>query len=83
MMYDAEPEIELPVNCPRCGQKSLSDFRLTVVAEGLQTNQIRLYANCHLASWDASETELEQIREHLDSLWSAGWQAACMQFEYC
>jgi hypothetical protein len=82
MMFEAEPEIELPVSCPCCGQQSLSEFRLGVVAEALQTHQMRLYANCHLAGWDASDAELEEIREHLDGLWSAGWQAACMQFEY-
>lgn len=76
-----EPEIELPVSCPCCGKQSLSDFRLTVVAEALQTHQLRLYANCHAAGWDASEAELERIRSHLDTIWATGWEAVCSQFD--
>jgi hypothetical protein len=70
-MTDAE--VMLPVRCPQCGQQSLAEFRFGVVAEGLQTRQMRLYAHCHLASWDASEFELERMRAHLDELWNDGW----------
>lgn len=70
-MTDAE--VLLPVRCPQCGQQSLSEFRFSVVAEGLQTRQMRLYAHCHLESWDASEFELERMRSHLDEMWNDGW----------
>jgi hypothetical protein len=33
--------------------------------EALQTLEIRLYAECHLTSWEASELELAQIREYM------------------
>jgi hypothetical protein len=77
-----EPEIELPVNCPCCGQQSLSDFRVTVVAEALQTNQMRLYAKCHITGWEASQAELERIRDHLETVWAAGWQTVCQQLSF-
>ncbi|MGO9512897.1 MAG: hypothetical protein ACLP2F_04540 [Steroidobacteraceae bacterium] len=62
-----EPEIHLPVKCPICLQELLTGFRISVVADALNTGDLRLYANCHLASWDASEAELVQIREFLDA----------------
>jgi len=65
-----EPEILLPVKCPICLQESLTGFRFSIVATALATGSLRLYANCHVASWDAGESELEQIREFLDATWS-------------
>jgi len=62
-----EPEIQFPVKCPVCLQELLTGFRISVVADALNTGDLRLYANCHLASWDASERELAQIREFLDA----------------
>jgi DNA-directed RNA polymerase subunit RPC12/RpoP len=60
-----EPEIPLPVTCPHCGEKSLAKFRVSVLADGILGDSIRLYADCHLVAWDASEGELENIRHHL------------------
>jgi hypothetical protein len=60
-----EPEVLFPVRCPICLQESLAGFRVSVVAEALQTLEIRLYASCHVASWHASERELAQIRQYL------------------
>jgi hypothetical protein len=65
-----EPEILFPVKCPVCLRESLTGFRITVVAEALQTLEMRLYANCHLTSWDASEAELAHLRKYLDVAWS-------------
>ncbi|MGO9512875.1 MAG: hypothetical protein ACLP2F_04430 [Steroidobacteraceae bacterium] len=65
-----EPEILFPVKCPTCLQESLTGFRFSVVAAALATGDLRLYANCHLASWDAGVRELEQIREFLDATWT-------------
>ncbi len=72
-----EPEILFPVKCPICLQESLTGFRFSVVAAALATGDLRLYANCHLASWDAGEPELEQIREFLDATWSENLQEDC------
>jgi hypothetical protein len=63
-----EPEVLFPVRCPICLQESLAGFRVSVVAEALQTLEIRLYANCHVASWHASERELAQIRQYLGAV---------------
>jgi hypothetical protein len=62
-----EPVILFPVKCPVCSKESLAGFRVSVVAEALQTLEIRLYANCHLTSWHASEVELAQLRRYLDA----------------
>jgi hypothetical protein len=62
-----ESEILLPVTCPICTQKMLAGFRTSVIAAALDTGDIRLYASCHLTSWEASDAELAQIREFLDS----------------
>ncbi len=58
-----ESEILIPVRCPICSQEPLTGFRVSVIAEALQTLEIRLYAECHLTSWEASELELAQIRK--------------------
>ena len=66
-----EPEILFPLKCPVCLRESLTGFRISVVVEALQTLEIRLYANCHLTSWDASEAELSaHLRKYLDVVWS-------------
>ncbi|HEY2684781.1 MAG TPA: hypothetical protein VGI93_14785 [Steroidobacteraceae bacterium] len=70
-----ESEIELPVICPHCGKHSVSEFRTEVIADALHTRELRLYAACHLAGWDASESELQEITAHLAAGWNAGWQA--------
>jgi len=64
-----EPEILFPVKCPVCSRESLTGFRISVVAEALQTLEMRLYANCHVTSWDASEAELAHLRKFLDVVW--------------
>ncbi len=66
-----EPEIPLPVTCPFCGEKSLAQFRVSVLADAILGDPIRLYATCHLVSWDASDVELESIRHHLQT--SLAW----------
>ena len=75
-----EPEILFPIKCPVCLKESLTGFRISVVAEALQTLQIRLYTNCHVTSWDASEAELAQIRQGLDTLWSQNLPEVCQDY---
>ena len=62
-----ESEVLFPVKCQICLQESLAGFRISVVADALETGEIRLYANRHVASWDASASELAQIREFLEA----------------
>ena len=64
-----EPEILFPVKCPICSRESLTGFRISVVVEALQTLEMRLYANCHVTSWDAGEAELAHLRKYLDVVW--------------
>jgi hypothetical protein len=61
-----DSEVQFPIRCPICRQELLTAFRLSVVADGLENGDIRLYANCHVASWDATQSELEHIRRFLD-----------------
>jgi hypothetical protein len=64
------PTIRFPVTCPRCGNDVLMVFPVLVIASALSAlTNIRLHASCHDQWWDASKTELEQIREYLDALW--------------
>jgi hypothetical protein len=61
-----EPVIRLPVNCPVCARSLLTELPVSVIAEALIVgSSIRLHAGCHDVSWDATELEVEQIREHL------------------
>jgi hypothetical protein len=76
----SEPEILIPVKCPICSQESLTGFRVEVVADALATGDIRLYTGCHVASWDASEADLKEIREFLDVTWSENMREACDEF---
>jgi hypothetical protein len=65
-----EPTIRFPVTCPRCGNELLAEMPVAVVATGLiRATRIRLFADCHGTSWDASALEIEQIREYLGSSW--------------
>ena len=75
-----EPEILFPVKCPICLQESLTGFRFSVVAAALATGDLRLYSSCHLASWDAGELELGQIREFLDAAWSENQEEDLQEF---
>jgi hypothetical protein len=69
------------VRCPVCGLDGLTEFRLSVITDAFQSGQIRLYANCHLAAWDASHVELEQIREYLDGALSSAVTEACLEMD--
>jgi len=75
-----EPEVLIPVKCPVCSRESLTAFRISVAADALDRGEIRLYANCHVVSWDANVTELAKIRAYLDANWSVNLQEACRAF---
>jgi hypothetical protein len=76
-----EAEILLPVRCPVCQQEALTEYRMGVISDAFQSGQIRLYANCHLAGWDASYVELKQIREYLDATWASAVAEACQEID--
>jgi hypothetical protein len=67
----AESEVFFPVKCPICLRESLTGFRVSVIADAFESSEIRLYSNCHVVSWDASERELDKIFEYLYAMWTA------------
>lgn len=74
-----EPEVLFPVRCPICMRESLVGFRISVIADAFESGEIRLYANCHVAGWDASKKELKTIVEYLDAAWAADLQKDCSE----
>ena len=56
----------------------MTGFRISVVADAFDCGDIRLYASCHVASWEASEAEIAQIREFLDADRSENAQSAAL-----
>jgi hypothetical protein len=76
-----EAEILIPVQCPICAQEALTGFRISVVADALRTGEIRLYAACHVVSWEASEKEIFLLHEYLEAGWSEEMQDACRQID--
>jgi hypothetical protein len=71
-----ESEVLFPTRCPICRQEVLTAFRISVVADALANRDLRLYSTCHVASWDASQSELERIRQFLDASWDIELQEA-------
>jgi hypothetical protein len=62
--------IRFPVTCPKCGKERLTKFPLNVVADALlRGSGLRLVSACHDLTWDATELELEQIRQYLGVAW--------------
>jgi hypothetical protein len=65
-----EPTIRVPVTCAECGKEALTEFPIGVVADALiKGTNIRFYATCHDTIWDASEIEIEQLREYMGAPW--------------
>jgi hypothetical protein len=65
-----EPMIRFPVVCPICGNERLTEFPGSIVADALLTDAgISLVAACHDTTWEASDLEVEQIREYLGTVW--------------
>ena len=61
-----EPEVLVPVTCPQCGTESVTRLGVSWVADALIAGTaLRLAAKCHPVDWEASESEIEQIREYL------------------
>ena len=67
-----EPTIRFPVTCPLCAEETLGEFPVALIAIGLlQGNSVKLHAPCHDLHWNASQVELQQIREYLGAAWLA------------
>src|SRR5882672_10231457 len=61
-----EPGVRFPVTCPICARALLTELPVALIAEALIVGSaIRLHAACHDVYWDATELEVEQIREYL------------------
>jgi hypothetical protein len=61
-----EPEVLVPVTCPECGEESLTRLAVSVVADALIAGtRLHLSTKCHAPGWDATQVEIEQIREYL------------------
>jgi hypothetical protein len=61
-----EPGVRFPVICPICARALLTELPVALIAEALIAGSpIRLHARCHDVHWDATELEIEQIREYL------------------
>jgi hypothetical protein len=63
-----EPGVRFPVTCPICARALLTELPVALIAEALiMGSSIRLHASCHDVHWDATELEVEQIREYLSA----------------
>jgi hypothetical protein len=63
-----EPLVRFPVTCPICARALLTELPVALIAEALIVgSSIRLHARCHDVYWDATELEIEQIREYLSA----------------
>jgi hypothetical protein len=61
-----EPGVRFPVTCPICARALLTELPVALIAEALiGRSSIRLHAGCHDVYWDATELQVEQIREYL------------------
>jgi hypothetical protein len=65
-MSTETPILRFPTVCPRCSMESLSALPLSVITDALANgSKLRLRAGCCFeVTWDATEVELEQIREY-------------------
>jgi hypothetical protein len=71
-----EPAVRFPVNCPLCARELLTELSAIEVEEALTVGAvIRLRAACHDVYWDASESEVEQIRQYLGAVRLAGYRS--------
>ena len=68
-----ELELRFPVNCPLCDQELLTRMPMAVIARALSVGAtIHLRASCHDVQWEATASEVEQIRQYLDAVRTAG-----------
>jgi hypothetical protein len=65
-MSTETPILRFPTVCPRCSKESLNALPLSVITDALTNgSKLRLRAGCCFeVTWDATEVEVEQIREY-------------------
>ena len=60
------PTLRFPLVCPHCGSERLAELPVSDVADALiRQESIRLHAPCHRSGWDATSTQMEQLREYM------------------
>ena len=65
-----EPMVRFPVVCPKCGTEHLTEVAIAAVADALiKKERVYLRAVCHDSAWNASPTEIEQLREYMGAPW--------------
>ena len=65
-----EPMLAVPVTCRTCGKETITEFPGVVIATALlKWNHMVLHASCHPEPWNASPSEMEQIREYAGVSW--------------
>jgi hypothetical protein len=71
------PTIRFPVTCPKCGEEHVDEYPIAEVAAALLSHgPLRLFASCHKYSWNATRTEVDQIREYLGTATLGAMQTA-------
>lgn len=61
--------VRFPVVCPECGGEALAAFPAADLCAALLVHApLPLRAPCHGRTWNANNTEREQIREYLAAL---------------
>jgi hypothetical protein len=63
-MKDAE--VLMPIKCPDCNEEWLEGFSVALAADALMSGRrLRMRGRCHSKEWDATQIEMEQIRQYL------------------
>jgi hypothetical protein len=58
-----EPQIQIPVRCPECGQESLTCLPVAVVAGSLISGRyLHFSSKCHCAEWEATPADIATMR---------------------
>ena len=67
----AKPQmLDIPVICRHCGKETITGFPELVVATALRRwNHMALHAGCHKGSWDASDEEVQRVRDYVGQAW--------------
>jgi hypothetical protein len=69
--------IAVPATCPECGEPVVMNFTAGYLRKCLDSGApIELRASCHNKKWDASATEVQQIRRLLEQWENEGGKVA-------
>jgi hypothetical protein len=60
------PNVVFPITCPDCNEESLSSLPAEAIERTVLTGEpILLRSACHKIHWQASGSEIEQLKEYL------------------